>query len=72
MSWKNNARLTHQHDQAEGARQAAKQAKATANENDVLKAASELDPKDKSERAQYLREVAEDIQDHRTNPGRFH
>lgn len=33
-------------------------------EEEVLKAAKDLDPKDKSAKAEHLREVAGDIQDH--------
>jgi hypothetical protein len=36
--------------------------KVKANEDEVVQNAKNLDPKDKSERAEYMREVAEDIQ----------
>jgi hypothetical protein len=36
-------------------------AKVRANEDDVIDGAKDLDPKDKSNRAEYIREVAEDI-----------
>jgi hypothetical protein len=36
--------------------------KVKANEDEVVQNAKNLDPKDKSERAEYIREVAEDIQ----------
>lgn len=37
-------------------------AKVRANEDEVVDGAKKLDPKDKSDRAEYIREVAEDIQ----------
>ncbi len=36
----------------------------------VLAAAANLDPDDRSDRAEYLREVAESIRDHRSSPDR--
>lgn len=36
--------------------------KVKANEDEVVQNAKNLDPKDKSDRAEYIREVAEDIQ----------
>lgn len=37
--------------------------------DDVLAKADALDPADQSEHAEYLREVAEDVRDHRSNRG---
>lgn len=42
-------------------REKAHQKKVRANEDEVIEGAKKLDPKDKSERAEYIREVAEDI-----------
>lgn len=42
-------------------KEALHQAKVRANEDEVIDGAKKLDPKDKSDRAEYIREVAEDI-----------
>ncbi|NUT90828.1 MAG: hypothetical protein HOY78_02245 [Saccharothrix sp.] len=57
LSWKAQAGETARSDQRAAQREA--------NENKVLARAAKLDPEDKSEHAEYLREVAGDITDHR-------
>ena len=37
------------------------------NDNAAIAAAKKLDPKDQSDRAKWLREVAEDVEDHRSS-----